>query len=412
MAEEKKLSPEQVELDRLETSSRGVYLSAALAIVLVGGFLAWRYIGDPGPSTAPTETLRPSLTTARFTSIEGSVRVKPFGQVEWKAANARMTLRTSDLVQTRSASTAEIEFFDGTVIHVRPDSLITIEESVQDPSAQQRKVALAIESGVVNYQKTTPGRTEVSTRNLTLVQGGPGEGSVGVGESGEADVKLFGGEDAEVETSAGTTVALAANEAVRVDAAGQAGDKVVLPPAPRLVAPPHDAEVAHIEPANARTVLEWAPVETARAYHVMLDYSAQFNRPLVDQRAVQGTSFEVQGLEEGRYFWRVASVAGGDAEGDFSDAGRFELSRAPAPPPGPRLRVEALDVRGNILQVRGRTDPGCTVTVNGQPVEVRANGSFGEFIALGGAGRQQVVIRSRGPNGGVSEETRAVEVGI
>ena len=51
------------------------------------------------------------------------------------------------------------------------------------------------------------------------------------------------------------------------------------------------------------------------------------------------------------------------------------------------------------------------LTVNGQPVEVRADGSFSEFIALGGAGRQQVVIRSRSPVGGVREETRTVDVG-
>lgn len=411
MSEDEKVPPETHGLPAPETSSRGVYMMAGLAVVLVGAWLALRYAGDTGGEPAPVEDPRPSPTAARFTAIEGSVRVKPVGVVEWFSADRKMILHASDLVQTRANSSAEITFFDGTVVNVRPDSLITIEESTTDPVARSRKVALAITSGVVNYQKTTPGQTEVSAPNLRFVQGGPGEGSVGVDESGEADVKLFGGQDAAVETTTGATVALAANEGVRIDAQGQAGEKVSLPPAPRLLAPPHDAEVAHVEPARARTVLQWEGVDAARAYHVMLDYSPQFNRPLVDQRAVRDASFEVRGLEEGRYFWRVASIGPGDAEGGFSDPARFELSRAPAPPPGPRLQIQALDVRGSILQVRGRTAPGSQVTVNGQPVEVRPDGSFAEFITLGGAGRQQVVIQSRSPEGGVREETRTVDVG-
>jgi hypothetical protein len=78
--------------------------------------------------------------------------------------------------------------------------------------------------------------------------------------------------------------------------------------------------------------------------------------------------------------------------------------------PPPALRIEALDLRTNILQVKGRTEPGATVTVNGQRVEVAGDGAFNEFITLEKPGRQTVVIRATSINGGVREERPTVVV--
>jgi hypothetical protein len=49
--------------------------------------------------------------------------------------------------------------------------------------------------------------------------------------------------------------------------------------------------------------------------------------------------------------------------------------------------------------------------VTAQRVVGRPDGSFAEFIALAGLGRQQVVIRAESAGGGVREETRAINVG-
>jgi hypothetical protein len=68
-------------------------------------------------------------------------------------------------------------------------------------------------------------------------------------------------------------------------------------------------------------------------------------------------------------------------------------------------------VRTNILQVKGRTEPGASVTVNGQPVDVQEDGTFNEYITLDKPGRQVVTIRSTGLSGGVREEKRSVVVG-
>ena len=67
-------------------------------------------------------------------------------------------------------------------------------------------------------------------------------------------------------------------------------------------------------------------------------------------------------------------------------------------------------MRANILQIKGRTEPGATVTVNGQRVDVQADGSFNEFIQLAKVGRQIVVVKAVGINGGENEQRRPVLV--
>jgi hypothetical protein len=143
-------------LDWFTVSYRTLYLaSAAVALLAVGG--AYYYLTREKAAPRPPETAASTVTTARFNSIEGSVKVKTVGTFEWVTADKSMVLRRSDLVRTSPGSTAEIAFFDGTIVHVRPDSLITIEESSEDPSTKARKVSWHISSGEVNLQR--PART-------------------------------------------------------------------------------------------------------------------------------------------------------------------------------------------------------------------------------------------------------------
>jgi FecR protein len=414
MAPGKPQPPHKGDDDLIEwftVSYRTIYLAVAAVALLVAGWLLVRYVQQSPPTPAP-ESPKPSLTTARFTSIEGSVRVKAVGTFEWVAATPDTTLRQSDLVRTAGGSSAEIAFFDGTVIQVRPDSLITIEEAMEDPATRRRRVGWHITSGMVNYEKTSAGSTEVSTPTVRVTQGGPGTGSFGVSESGDTDIRVFGGAGAQVRTTAGTTLQLESGRAVTVDSAGKAGPEVALPAAPVLRAPPHQAEITYPDPTKATTPLVWQGVPGSRSYHVMLDYGSSFSRPLVDQKDVRDTSVDLQGLEAGKYYWRVSAVGPRGVEGPFAPASQFTVTKS-APPPatkGPPLSIETVDVRGNIVQVKGRTEPGGRVAVNGQPIQVQGDGSFNEFITLAKTGQQQLVIRATGIDGGITEDKRSIVV--
>jgi hypothetical protein len=202
---------------------------------------------------------------------------------------------------------------------------------------------------------------------------------------------------------------------VAVDATGKASAKRTLPGVPTLLAPPHQTEITYADPTRATTMLIWKAVPGAVFYHVMLDYSAYFNRPIVDRGGISDASVQLQGLDTGKYYWRVAAVDKDGVEGAYSDFARFTVVRRGGPGAGagppPPLVIQELELRTNILQIKGQTEAGATVTVNGQRVDVQGDGSFNEFITLDKPGRQFVVVRAMGLAGGVNEQRRPVVVG-
>ncbi|HVR71033.1 MAG TPA: FecR domain-containing protein [Vicinamibacteria bacterium] len=396
-------------VDWFTVTYRSIFLTLG-GILLAAGLVYAYFFREPPPARA-VDPAPPAITTARFTTLEGSVKVKPVGQFQWMPADRAMFLKKSDLVRTGPGSAAEITFFDGTVVHVRPDSLITIEETSEDPSTKRRRVAWHISSGEVNFQTVRQNMpdssTEISTPTVRTTTGEPSEGSIIVAQSGDSDVRLYRGAT-EVQTRSGEKIHLGASEGLKVDAAGKPAPKVTLPPVPALLAPPHQTEVSYVNPAQATTLLVWKPVPGASSYHLMLDYSAYFNRPLVDRAGIKDSSVELRGLDTGKYYWKVAAVDTTGVAGPYSEFARFTVSRpqgigtGSGPPPMLSLQ-QPLDVRANILQVKGRTEPGATLTVNGQRVDVASDGTFNEFVTLDKQGKQTVLIRSMGLNGGVRE---------
>ncbi len=396
-------------------SHRTIYVITGLCLVAMaaGAFIYSRRIA-PQPLPTPTVAEAEVSTTARFTLLGGTVKVKAKNSLDWRDATPETVLAKDDLVRTGRDSAAELTFVDGTVVHVRPDSLITIEESSENPRTNEHKFVWKVSSGEVNYGSgagTGPGSlTEVSTDTMRLRHSGPSAGAVRVAQSGESDVRLFRG-TGEVETTGGQKVKVAANQGVRVSATGQAGTTVTLPGAPALVAPVHDANLVYVNPSVATTTLSWKQAPGAQKYRVVVDVTPGFYRPMVD-RLNEGTAVHLQGLDVGQYCWKVAAVDSADAEGRFSDFARFSVARPPTPVAGaaPPLAVTAFDIRTNILRIKGQTDPGASVFVNGEALTVHPDGTFNEFVTLEKLGPQEVKLRVVGTNGGVREETRSVVV--
>jgi hypothetical protein len=407
--------PEDDLVDWFTISYKSIYIVVLLALAVAGGAY-YHYFGKALNPNPVIDVPAPTVTTARFTSLEGNVKVKPVGVFDWYSAESSMVLRKSDLVRTGPGATAEITFFDGTVVRVRPDSLITIEDTSEDFATKRRRVAWHISSGEVNFQtgkKNVPGSaTQISTPTVKTTAGEMTDGGIRVDQSGDSDVKIYRG-STQVETRTGEKLTLGASEALKVDAAGKAGPKQVLLDAPMLQAPPHQTEISYPDPSRATTLLAWKAVPTSASYHVMVDYSPYFNRPLVDQ-VRKDSAVELRGLDTGKYYWRVAAVDKDGVEGAFSAFARFTVVRKDGAGGGggtpPPLIIEAIDVRANILQIKGRTEPGATVTVNDQRVDVQGDGTFNEFIQLDKGGRQIVVIRSIGINGGINEQKRPIVV--
>jgi outer membrane protein assembly factor BamB len=87
-------------------------------------------------------------------------------------------------------------------------------------------------------------------------------------------------------------------------------------------------------PGNAQDTqvhLRWGPQAGVARYRLQLATDSSFADILFD-RVVSGNEYEVEGLDPGRYFWRVAPLT--KRLGDFSSAGVIDVSKtAPAPLP-------------------------------------------------------------------------------
>lgn len=289
--------------DWFTISYKTIYAAVGLltALGLGGGYYYYTRTAPP-PTTAP-ERPAPTVTTTRFTHLEGNVKVRRVGSFEWVDADKTMVLRKSDLVKTGGGAVAQISFFDDTVVDLRPDSLLTIEETTENPTTKERRVAAQIASGAVDF--TAPPRnvkgseTEFSTPTLRTVVGEEGTRSViTVAQTGATAVSVYSGSQ-QVETRGGAKLQLDSGKAVKVDEAGKAAAVVALPGVPVLMAPPHQAEIRYVEPSRSTTLLAWKAVAGATSYHLMLDYSPRFNRPMVDREGLKESSKEILGLDPG-----------------------------------------------------------------------------------------------------------------
>jgi hypothetical protein len=65
---------------------------------------------------------------------------------------------------------------------------------------------------------------------------------------------------------------------------------------------------------------------------------------------------------------------------------------------------------GNFFLVQGLTEPGATVTVNGETVNVGGDGTFKKAVALTREGWNTIVIRATDPAGNTTEDRKTVFV--
>ncbi len=341
---------------------------------------------------------------ARLTALRDPVRRKPVAEETWAQARLADRLHVGDIVQTEASGAAEISFDSGNVVRVRPASVVHIGGTAESSTAAWR-----VQTGHINFSVGDQ-LTEIVTPTARTTAESNSFGDIDVNEAGATGVKVFGGR-ASVETAQEQRITLLANEAVQVDAAGNAGEKLVLPPPPTLVAPPSRARI----PKDAVARLSWTPSPGGTSYRLAIDYNVtQANLLLsaaLDAPGLTDTAHELRGLETGRYFWRVAAVSAEGLEGAFSRTSIFAIvppeprPLASASPARPRLVLDSVEeVAPGVVLVAGRADARAAVTLNGVAVRVAADGSFSEYLQSGDA--RELVVRATVPGGAFSEQSR------
>jgi FecR protein len=361
-----------------------------------------------GESTASKEV--------RISRIEGDVRVKRAGEFNWETADRKLLLRVGDQVKTAASGSVQLIYFDGTLTTINSGSLLEIREIHEDPATKVRHVSEKLNWGEVlaSTQKSNVDGSfhEVATQNVSARSQEAGEFRVSSDkESNAAAVDVFQGK---LQISSGGRVErLDSGERIRADAGGKLQSKEILPAVPRLISPADQKIFVHEDPAKAATTLAWEKTLGADRYHLIISDHLLFTAALYEADRAE-TAVQIDGIQPGEYYWKVACVGTSNVRGPYSPTRRFRVTtqalhdKEDTTPP--ILEITENVQSGPMLILNGKTEPGALLWVDNEKVDVTDDGSFYAVIRLRKEGVNDVLLQAQDASGNVRKLTHRAYV--
>jgi len=349
---------------------------------------------------------------ARFTALDGTVKIKKSSSNTWITADYNIPLEKGDVIQTGSEGMAKVVFNDGTNYTVKQDSLIVIEENSANDQ-QQTNVAVAVSAGTVDLSTATytqgsksqvivAGATaSLAPESAAMVRNDPNS------DEHEILVKKGSGEVARN----GQTVRLSDWERATFKAQSERMAKVkeIGPPTP--ISPGNMIPIFTIGGARTKDVqFTWSPMTNAVGYRLRISRNPYFSSTIID-KAVTTADVTVTGLGLGAYYWMVHSLDANGKESVESEKNRFTII------PRAKEKVElSLDIQpfiqhGHVIEVQGKTEGGARVMVNGREVPIVADdGSFHYFTPPLPNGENMITVTAQNSKGGVNTRQEKVVI--
>lgn len=349
------------------------------------------------------------VRVARIVSLDGRVEYRRGEGGPWESARPRLALYSGDHVKTGANGSANIVFDDGTHYLARPNTQFVLTHTRNEAGASEQSIQM--DYGWVNLNTRESGGT-IATPGAEARVAGDSEATVAYdAETRSGRFATFRG-SMEVESADGEERRVGELEEV-VQRAGVLAEPAPLPPAPALERPDDNLDLDAAR--DAELVLAWEPVDGAESYALQVSASHLFVDNVIDVAGRRRTSATLGVRGEGVFHWRVAAAGAGDARGPWSETRRFRVAAASAPQSDrepPALAIEEIESYGSIFLVRGRTEPGVTLTINGEPVQVEVDGEFSNTVQFTTPGWSFIEVRARDGGGAEAVVTRRVHVEI
>jgi hypothetical protein len=360
----------------------------------------------PGNGSAGTEK------QARFTALDGTVKIKKSSSNIWINADYNIPLEKGDVVQTGSEGMAKVVFNDGTNYTVKQDSLIAIEENSANDQ-QQTHVAVAVSTGTVDLSTATYTQ---GSKSQVIVAGATAslapESAAMVHNDPKSDqheilVKKGSGDVARN----GETVHLADWERATFKGKSEKIAKV------KEIGPPTPISPANMMPlfttggAKTKDVsFSWTPMANATGYRLRISRNPYFSSTIVD-KAVSTADVTVTGLGFGAYYWMVQSLDANGKESVDSEKNRFTIIPKGKDEVAIDLEIDPLIQHGHVIEVTGKTELGARVMVNGHEVPiVTSDGTFHYFTPPLPAGESMITVTAQNAQGGVNTKQQKVVI--
>jgi len=350
-----------------------------------------------GPAT-------PLLTQARFVNLDGKVQVKKVNTTQWAPADYRMSLDKGDLIQTGSDGVARVTFADGTTYTVKSDTLILVEENTVGPDRPTR-VGVAITSGALDL--STAGWEQAGSHAEVRFQ--EDQSVANIRQNSRASVSSDpASKQNQITLSQGAAelqrgqerVELGRYERATFTPGGPVTKSQVLAP-PELVSPANLQPIIVADPKNTPVRFEWKAVPEAVHYTLRVSATSMFSR-IVAEKKVNAPYADVTGLEPGDYFWAVVATDAQNRSSEPSDSAKFQLAEQ-GRTQDMQLEIESTQLHGTVVEIRGQTEPGAALMVNGQPVaQIDKDGRFTYFTPPQPRGALTLVIVGQNRRGGTA----------
>ncbi|WP_222184730.1 FecR domain-containing protein [Geminicoccus harenae] len=344
---------------------------------------------------------RDSPAEARLTDREGRVEGRTPQELVWSDRADDAVLIEEEKVRTLSRSSAQITFRDNSRLRLNANSQAVIRRMRTDPLSRTEEASVSLVEG--DFYALLSGQgprkrfelqvpevdTDVQSRSFWVRHDGSGS-------------KFTNYDEGVLRVAAnGREVALGRNEATLVRAGQRPSDKVGIRAAAVLLAPPDNGQTV-----TADVGLRWAPVEEAAGYWLELAHDPGFQRMQLSRWGLKDTGFATGELPVGTYYWRVAALDRFGLPGERGATWRFHVRVDQAPP---FLVIteppEHATLTRSPMPVRGQTEPGARLLVDGLSVAVAGDGSFATEVALTPS-NGQIRLQATDPAGNVTERQR------
>jgi hypothetical protein len=346
---------------------------------------------------------------AQFLTVEGDVEYQKASASEWKTADARTPLVNGDWVKTGDRASAELIFSNGSLYTVGPNALLEIYAAVS-PGSTEKTNAVQMRVGTVEVA-TANESSAVRTPGANVVIESESTTHVDVDKSQAAQIVATRGAASVSSPAGGPAVRVTSGEAVSSTPQGALSPvrKLVMPPA---LLSPGDNQVFQLSP-DLKVELLWDKREGATGYMLQVSRSRLFSTREINDRRT-GTRAVAQVTSEGAFYWRAASIGPDGEVGPYSTFRRFRVSGGTRPTsdrtPPPLTMKTPFHVGGQYYTIAGTTEPGATVFINDEEVDVESSGAFQKLIALAKVGRNSIVIKAVDAAGNQKVESQTVMV--
>jgi hypothetical protein len=151
-------------------------------------------------------------------------------------------------------------------------------------------------------------------------------------------------------------------------------------------------------------------VDNVQAYHLQISANAFFSPLVVDDKKVTSTQVVVTDLSEGTYYWQVRSIGENGKESVESERDKFTIIHKGADKGSIALDVGDFVQHGHVIEVRGRTEQGARVMVNGQEAVVSSDGTFHHFTNQLPTGDNTITVTAQNAKGGFNNISRPINI--